>query len=198
MSDTDTDDRTGEGTEDAAEVTPPPTRRGRSLVGLAMLVLMAAGIVALAVVALRGEAPPSSQAEEAHQIASTLRCPICEDLSVADSPAALAGQMRQQISAQLAAGRSAEQIRQGFVDAYGDSVLLTPPHRGIGQVAYLLPFLVLAAGLTAATLLLRGWRGRSTATASTAGRSRAGQQSLTEADRDRLEDALTRLREEEP
>ena len=168
-------------------------RRGRSLVGLVVLAVVAAGLVALVVVAVRGEAPPTSQAQRAHQIASTLRCPICEDLSVADSPAPLAGQMRQQISAQLA-----EQIRAGFVAAYGDSVLLTPPHRGIGQIAYLLPFLVLVAGLAAATLLLRGWRRRPAVATSASRRTGAEQSNLTAADRDRLEDALTRLREEEP
>ncbi|HEY9474123.1 MAG TPA: cytochrome c-type biogenesis protein CcmH [Mycobacteriales bacterium] len=173
-------------------------RRGRSLVGLVVLAVVAAGLVALVVVAVRGEAPPTSQAQRAHQIASTLRCPICEDLSVADSPAPLAGQMRQQISEQLAAGRSAEQIRAGFVAAYGDSVLLTPPHRGIGQIAYLLPFLVLVAGLAAATLLLRGWRRRPAVATSASRRTGAEQSNLTAADRDRLEDALTRLREEEP
>lgn len=175
---------------------PAAARRARTPVGIAVLAVIAAGLVSLIVVAVRGEPPPATRAEQAHQIASTLKCPICEDLSVADSPAPLAAQMRKQISQQLAAGRSADQIRQSFVASYGDSVLLSPPHRGIGQLAYLLPFLVLAAGLTAAVVLLRGGRRRSVAPA--AARAAAGQSELSAADRDRLDSALARLREEEP
>ncbi|HEX5495897.1 MAG TPA: cytochrome c-type biogenesis protein CcmH [Mycobacteriales bacterium] len=180
---------------------PDAVRPGRltgrtSLAGLAALIVVAAGLVALIVVAVRGEPPPATRAQQAHQIASTLRCPICEDLSVADSPAPLAAQMRQQINQQLAAGKSADQIRKSFVASYGDSVLLSPPHRGIGQVAYLLPILVLAAGVAAAVLLLRGWRRPAVAPAE--GTAGGRQSNLTVADRDRLEGALARLREEEP
>lgn len=167
-----------------------------SRAGRAALAVVVAGLIALIVVAVRGEPPPATLAQQAHQIATTLRCPICEDLSVADSPAPLAGQMRTQIRQQLAAGRTADQIRQGFIAAYGDSVLLSPPHQGIGQLAYLLPFAVLAAGLVAAVLLLRG--GRRSAVASARGRPGARPTDLTSADQDRLADALARLREEEP
>ena len=80
------------------------------------------------------------------QIASGLHCPICKDLSVADSPAPLAQQMRQQIDEQLAAGRSPDEIRSGFVAAYGDSVLMSPPRHGIGRTAYYLPLAVVLGG----------------------------------------------------
>jgi cytochrome c-type biogenesis protein CcmH len=166
------------------------------IAGLVALTVMVTGLVALIVVGVRGEAPPTTLAAKAHQIAATLRCPICEDLSVADSPAPLAGQMRQQINQQLAAGKTAEQIRQNFVASYGDSVLLSPPHQGIGQIAYLLPILVLAAGLTAAVLLLRNWR--KPAPAAARGSPAARRTDLTVADRNRLDEALARLREEEP
>lgn len=162
--------------------------------GMAVLAVVAAGIIALIVVAVRGEGPPATPAQQAHQIAATLRCPVCEDLSVADSPAPLAAQMRKQISQQLAEGRTADQIRQSFVAAYGDTVLLSPPHQGVGQVAYVLPIVVLAAGLAAgALLLLRG--GRQPATAPDHGARRTD---LADADRARLADALARSREEEP
>lgn len=163
--------------------------------GMAALVVVAAGVIALVVVAVRGAPPPGTLAQQAHQIAATLRCPICEDLSVADSPAPLAAQMRQQISRQLAAGRSAEQIRQGFIASYGDSVLLSPPHQGLAELAYVLPAAVLGVGVAAAAvLLLRG--GHRTATVR--GRPVARSPGLTVADRARLATALARSREEEP
>ncbi|HEX3650259.1 MAG TPA: cytochrome c-type biogenesis protein CcmH [Pseudonocardiaceae bacterium] len=182
-------------------------RRGRlparltgwaGVVGLAALLVVIAGVVALIVVAVRGEPPPTTIAQEAHQIATTLRCPICEDLSVADSPAPLAAQMRQQITQQLTAGRTADQIRANFVASYGDTVLLSPPHQGVGQIAYILPFIVVGAGVLGAVVFLRN--GRRTAKAGPSARGRPGgrQPDITVADRDRLADALARLREEEP
>ncbi|HEY3749309.1 MAG TPA: cytochrome c-type biogenesis protein CcmH [Pseudonocardiaceae bacterium] len=160
--------------------------------GLAALAVVVAGLIALIVVGVRGEPPPATLALQAHQIAATLRCPICEDLSVADSPAPLAGQMRQQITQELKAGRTADQIRQNFVASYGESVLLSPPHQGLGQIAYVLPIAVVVVGAGVAVLLL--WGGRQRAR----GRPGSRRADLTVADRSRLDDALARLREEEP
>jgi cytochrome c-type biogenesis protein CcmH len=166
------------------------------MTGLAALAVVAAGLIALVVVGVRGEPPPATIASQAHQIAATLRCPICEDLSVADSPAPLAGQMRQQITQQLKAGRTADQIRANFVASYGESVLLSPPHQGLGQIAYVLPVAVVAAGAAVAVFLL--WGGKKRRRVSARGRPDNRQTALTVADRDRLDDALARLREEEP
>ena len=132
-------------------------RRARpGLPGLLVLCALAAGLATLATVAVVGH-PPASQAEQVQQIAASLHCPICKDLSVADSPAPLAQQMRQEIAQKLRAGESADQIRAGFVAAYGDSVLMSPPRQGVAGAVYYLPVLILAAGLITAFTLLRRW-----------------------------------------
>ena len=138
---------------------PPTAAHGtRRLPGLMVLLAVVSAAVTLTVVGIRGEPAASTRAERVQQIASGLRCPVCQDLSAADSPAPLAGQMRHQIDEQLASGRSPQQIRQGFIDAYGDSVLMSPPHTGLGQAAYLLPLLLFAAALVASAVQLRRWR----------------------------------------
>ena len=109
--------------------------------GLIVLLALAAALATLAVVAVTGKAP-ASPAQQVQQIAAGLHCPICKDLSVADSPAPLALQMRQQIAQKLRAGESPDQIRARFVTAYGDSVLMSPPRRGLAGTAYFLPALV--------------------------------------------------------
>jgi cytochrome c-type biogenesis protein CcmH len=129
-------------------------RAGRP--GLVVLIALAAGLAALVIVAVSGH-PPASQAQQVQQIAAGLHCPICKDLSIADSPAPLAQQMRQEIAQKVRAGESADQIRAGFVAAYGDSVLMSPPRQGMTGAVYYLPVLVLAAGLITAFLLLRRW-----------------------------------------
>jgi cytochrome c-type biogenesis protein CcmH len=125
--------------------------RPAALLVAALLVALAA----LVVVALAGRSAPVSPEQQAQEIASGLHCPVCKDLSAADSPAPLARQMREQISQQLAAGRSPAEIRRGFVAAYGPTVLMSPPDEGLGRVVHLAPVVVLVAGLTLGGALLR-------------------------------------------
>jgi cytochrome c-type biogenesis protein CcmH len=158
-----------------------------------VLAAVAAALVTLVFVAVSGKTQ-ASQAQEVQQIASGLHCPICKDLSVADSPAPLALQMRQQIAVKVRAGESADQIRAGFVAAYGDSVLMSPPGRGLAGTAYFLPALVLLAGLIAAGVLLRRWLRAPRAEPDTAD---AGPP-LSAAQRRAVARAVASLREEEP
>jgi cytochrome c-type biogenesis protein CcmH len=95
--------------------------------------------------------------EEVRRIARQLRCPICESVSVADSPAELAVQMRDMIRKKLEAGESERQILDYFVTAYGDSVLLEPPRRGLGWLIWAGPPLVLGLSALVLCLLVRGW-----------------------------------------
>ncbi|HEU5388356.1 MAG TPA: cytochrome c-type biogenesis protein CcmH [Streptosporangiaceae bacterium] len=168
-------------------------RRARAgLPGILVLVALAAGLVTLIIVAVDGH-PPASQAQQVQQIATTLHCPICKDLSVADSPAPLAQQMRRQIAQKLRRGESADQIRAGFVAAYGDSVLMTPPRQGVAGAAYYLPLLVLAAGVAGAFTVLRRWRRTPQPDPPGAGLSQ-----LSGTQRRAVAKAVARLREEEP
>jgi cytochrome c-type biogenesis protein CcmH len=162
------------------------------LPGLLVTLALAAGLASMVIVAVRGH-PPPSQAQQVQQIAAGLHCPICKDLSVADSPASLAQQMRQQIAQKLRAGESADQIRAGFVAAYGESVLMSPPRRGGAGVVYYLPLLVLAVGLIAAFTLLRRWL-----RAPEPDPPGAGSPQLPAAQRRAVARAVARLREEEP
>jgi len=140
-----------------------------------------------------GGHPPASQVQQVQQIAAGLHCPICKDLSVADSPAPLAQQMRQEIAAKLGAGESADQIRAGFVAAYGPSVLMSPPRQGVAGVAYYLPLLVLAAGVVAAFTALRRWLRTPQPDPPGSASPR-----LSASQRRALAKAVARLREEEP
>jgi cytochrome c-type biogenesis protein CcmH len=167
--------------------------RARWWSALVVLVAALAAASALGFVAARGHQQPESRAAQAQRIAAGLHCPICKDLSVADSPAPLAQQMRQQIDQQLAAGRSPDEIRAGFVAAYGDSVLMSPPRHGLGGAAYYLPLAVVLGGALAAGLLLRRWR----AAPSSVDGSADGGAALSAAQRQAVRRAVERLREEE-
>ena len=88
-----------------------------------------------------------SLADRSHEIAAGLRCPVCLNLSVADSPSRLAGEMRTEITTRLRAGQSAERIRAFFIDRYGEWILLEPPRRGLNWVPWAVPIVALVAGV---------------------------------------------------
>ena len=81
-----------------------------------------------------------------HEIASLLRCPVCQGSAVADSPAEMAVNMKHQVQALLARGYSQEQILDYFEHSYGQFVLLKPKFQGVNTLVWVLPILVLAVG----------------------------------------------------
>ncbi len=70
-------------------------------------------------------------------VAGLLRCPVCQGLSVADSPATMAVNMKAQVREMLAAGYDQEQILAYFEHSYGEFVRLQPPLRGVNWLVWL-------------------------------------------------------------
>ncbi|HSW84801.1 MAG TPA: cytochrome c-type biogenesis protein, partial [Usitatibacter sp.] len=60
-------------------------------------------------------------------LAEELRCLVCQNQTIADSTAPLALDLRNQIRAQVAQGRTDDEIRAYMVARYGDFVLYRPP-----------------------------------------------------------------------
>lgn len=134
-------------------------RRGIPVASVVLAAALLAAAGGLAVAAARGPQGPGTMEERVHAVAETLRCPVCQNLSVADSPSTLAGEMRRTIRGQLEAGRSPQEIRQGFVEAYGEWVLQSPPKRGINVVAWAAPAALFLTGLIVAGVAVRRWTG---------------------------------------
>jgi cytochrome c-type biogenesis protein CcmH len=102
-------------------------------------------------------AQPPDIEEQTRQIASELRCPVCQNLSVADSPSELAQEMRALVREQLEQGKSPEEVKKFFVSKYGDWVLLAPPAKGFGLLLWLLPALAAVIGVLFVIFLTRRW-----------------------------------------
>jgi len=90
-------------------------------------------------------------------VAAQLRCVVCQNLSVADSPSEMARQMRDVIRERLGQGETPEQVIAYFVDKYGEWVLLAPRPRGFTLLVWVLPFVGLFAGLGGVLLVLVRW-----------------------------------------
>jgi cytochrome c-type biogenesis protein CcmH len=108
-----------------------------------LLVLLVAGIV---LARWPSATLAGSVEEQTLRVAAELRCPVCQNLSVADSPSEMATQMRELIHEKLKQGESPEQIRSYFVSRYGEWVLLSPTRKGFNWVAWLLPFVAILGG----------------------------------------------------
>ena len=117
--------------------------RERALILVALVAILGA-------IAWSARQHDATAAERIDQITSELRCVTCQGLSVKDSPAASARQMRDIVVQRVAEGRTDDEIRDEFRASYGDWVLLSPPASSWTGLIWLVPIVALAAGLMAA------------------------------------------------
>lgn len=92
------------------------------------------------------------------EVAALLRCPVCQGLSVADSPATTARKMKAEVREMLAAGYDQDQILDYFERSYGEFVRLRPPLRGVNWLVWAAPILGLATGVWLVAWTLRARR----------------------------------------
>ena len=118
-------------------------RIGRRDAVLLVAVVAIAVSVALAAATSAGG---RSLDERARAIDAQLRCPTCQGLSIQDSPATSALQMRALVREQLAAGASDDAVRAFFVARYGRWILLDPPVAGPDLALWFAPAAIIAAG----------------------------------------------------
>jgi len=95
--------------------------------------------------------------DQTRALAAELRCVVCQNLSVADSPSEMAQQMRAIVREQLQAGKTPEQVKDFFVSKYGEWVLLKPKTSGFGLLLWLLPYVALTLGVITALWFVRRW-----------------------------------------
>jgi cytochrome c-type biogenesis protein CcmH len=127
-------------------------------------VLKHAAAVMLAVLALAGPARavlPGEQLKDprlearARAIGARLRCLVCQNQSIDDSDAPLAGDLRVILRERLTAGDTDRQATDYIVARYGHFVLLNPPFEGQTLLLWLGPALFLLVGGAWAARLAR-------------------------------------------
>ncbi len=90
------------------------------------------------------------------ETAGLLRCPVCQGLSVGDSPASLAVKMKHQVRELHQKGYTEEQILVYFEKSYGQFVRLEPTFEGINWLVWLAPVVALALGGFVVMRVLKG------------------------------------------
>jgi len=100
--------------------------------------------------------------DQVKEISALLMCPVCQGQSIGESNSNLAHDMREITRRQLEEGKSKEEILAYFVNSYGESILASPPPKGINWLLWLLPGVAIIFGGLGITLYLYKSQGNKT------------------------------------
>lgn len=122
------------------------------------MLLALALTLALQAPAAANAAPYDSILEaRTREVASVLRCPVCQGLSIQDSPSELSLQMKDVVRQQLKAGKSPDEVKAYFVSKYGEWILLQPKASGANLLVYILPIVLVLGGAFFIWMMVRKW-----------------------------------------
>lgn len=141
--------------------------------------------IALLVVLLVGQAQAAidtwafkneAQEQQFRDITSRLRCPKCQNTSIADSDSMIAADMRHKVYELMQQGQSRAQITDYMISRYGNFVSYEPPVTASTLPLWLVPGLFIGAGVILLVLRVR--------------RRHTGDDSLSDDERVRLAELL--------
>ena len=105
--------------------------------------------------ALTARAQDVDLERRAQALEKELRCLVCQNQTLAESNAPLAVDLRNQVRAQIAQGKSDREVIDWLVARYGDFVLYRPPLKATTLLLWGGPFLFLIGGFVLLVRFLR-------------------------------------------
>lgn len=90
--------------------------------------------------------PNPAQEARARHLFAELRCVVCQNESVDDSQAEIAGDIRRIVRSRIAAGESDQQVMAFMVQRYGEFILLKPTLTAGNLALWLTPFVAVLLG----------------------------------------------------
>lgn len=84
---------------------------------------------------------------EYQALINEVRCPMCQNQTIADSTAPIAADLRREIRELMAGGASRDEAAQFLVDRYGDFVLYRPPFQPTTWALWAAPIVLSVLGL---------------------------------------------------
>lgn len=125
----------------------------KRFIWIATFILVLSGL-AIPTVSAQGSTPTD---DEVNAIAKDLYCPVCENTPLDVCPTDACKEWREEIRGMLAEGKSEAEIKQHFVDYYGARVLSEPPRSGFNWLIYVVPPMVIVAGVFVLFRAFRAW-----------------------------------------
>jgi cytochrome c-type biogenesis protein CcmH len=126
-------------------------------IALALLMQAAPGTENAPTPAPTGAPYDSALEARVKEVSSVLRCPVCQGLSIQDSPSELSLQMKDVVRQQLREGKSPDEVKAYFVSKYGEWILLEPKASGMNLIVYALPVVLVILGAGFVWMLVRRW-----------------------------------------
>lgn len=105
----------------------------------------------------------ADQEQQYRHLTQSLRCPKCQNNSIADSNSMIAADMRLKVYELLQTGQTPEQVKQYMVARYGNFVTYDPPVMASTLILWAGPVLFVIAG--ALVIILRSRRRQLTSSA---------------------------------
>lgn len=128
----------------------------RLFINLSLVII--AAFLAFRLGQAQGSAPQPPTDDQVNAIAKQLYCPVCENIPLDVCGTQACAQWRELIREKLSQGWSEAQIKQYFVDQYGDRVLATPPARGLNWLVYIIPPIAILAGIYVLFRAFQSWK----------------------------------------
>ena len=91
------------------------------------------------------------------KLSNELRCPTCQGLSVKDSEAGFSNSIKDKIHELMKLGKTDKEIKEYFVERYGEWILRAPPKKGFNLVLWILPGAGIGIGLLWVMILSKRW-----------------------------------------
>jgi cytochrome c-type biogenesis protein CcmH len=85
--------------------------------------------------------------DEVNAVAKQLYCPVCENIPLDVCGTQACADWRAEIRLKLSEGWTEDEIKQYFVNRFGDRVLAAPPARGLNWLVYVVPPVAFSAGV---------------------------------------------------
>ena len=117
-------------------------------------VVVAATVFAVSLLSVTSSAkdfPPEVE-REAGRVFGSVMSPYCPGRLIADCPSGAAVELRENIRERIAAGESADAIREELYETFGAYVRAAPPAEGFDLLAWVVPPILL--GVSAVLILL--------------------------------------------
>jgi cytochrome c-type biogenesis protein CcmH len=92
------------------------------------------------------DGPDSISDDQVNAVAKQLYCPVCENIPLDVCPTQACSEWREMIREKLAEGWNETQVKNYFVEQYGDRVVGAPPARGLNWLMYVIPPLAIVLG----------------------------------------------------
>ena len=125
---------------------------------VAILSVLVLALVFISSGTAQSDLPGTPTDDEVNVIAKQLYCPVCENIPLDVCGTQACAQWRELIREKLAQGWTEVQIKNYFVEQYGDRVLATPPARGLNWLVYIIPPLAILVGLYILFRAFQAWK----------------------------------------